>query len=213
MATKTMTGAVAPLEKPTQGIINASATGYYGSTGNEIVTEQAPAGHDFLASVCAQWEEAAQVLAERGIRVACLRFGMVLTPKGGALGKMLTPFKWGLGGTIGNGEQYYSWIAIDDLLGAIQYILSHDHLRGPINITAPEAVTNRVFTKTLSRELHRPAILPLPAFAARLAFGEMADAVLLSSCRAKPQVLLEQGYPFRYPELSQALHHLLSTSS
>ena len=146
---------------------------------------------------------------EAGIRVVNLRIGIVLTPAGGALAKMLTPFKLGLGGVMGSGDQYWSWVAIDDVLGAIAHALFTDSVSGPVNVVAPRAATNREFTQELGRVLSRPTIFPMPAFAARLALGEMADALLLSSARVAPKKLSEAGYKFRFPQLDMALRHVL----
>src|SRR5437879_11637450 len=168
-------------------------------------------GTGFLAEVCQAWEAATAPAVQRGIRVVHLRFGIVLSPKGGPLAKMLTPFRLGLGGVVGTGKQYMSWIALDDVLGAIQHALSTEALQGPVNVVAPQAVTNREFTTTLGKVLRRPTRLPLPAFAARLLFGEMADALLLASTRVAPVRLVASGYTFHYPELEKALQHLLGT--
>ena len=166
-------------------------------------------GTGFLAEVCQAWEAATAPAVQRGIRVVHLRFGIVLSPKGGPLAKMLTPFRLGLGGVVGTGKQYMSWTALDDVLGAIQHALSTEALQGPVNVVAPQAVTNRAFTTTLGKVLRRPTRLPLPAFAARLLFGEMADALLLASTRVAPARLGASGYTFYYPELEAALQHLL----
>jgi uncharacterized protein (TIGR01777 family) len=190
-------------------LVSASAVGYYGDRGAEVLHEQSRPGGDFLAQVCRDWEAAAAPAVQRGIRVVNLRLGMVLSLAGGALAKMLRPFKMGVGGVIGTGQQYMSWIAIDDVLGAIQHALMTASLHGPVNAVAPHAVTNREFTTTLGRVLQRPTRLPLPAFAARLAFGEMADALLLASVRVAPTRLQDTGYAFRYPDLEGALRHVL----
>lgn len=190
-------------------LVSASAIGYYGDRGDTWVTEEDGPADDFLGRLAIEWEGAAAPAAGAGIRVVHLRTGLVLTPAGGALGKMLLPFKAGLGGVLGSGAQYMSWIALDDLLGAIHHALDRDEISGALNAVAPEPVTNRVFTKTLGRVLGRPTIAPAPAFALRLALGEMADATLLSSTRVKPERLLATGYRFRFPELEDALRHLL----
>ena len=187
----------------------ASAVGYYGDRGDEVVSEDSPPGSGFLADICRDWEAAAGPAAEAGIRVVHLRFGVVLSPEGGALAKMLGPFRWGLGGRIGTGRQYMSWIAIDDAVRAIAHTLSTESLAGPVNVTAPGPVTNREFTKAFGRVLGRPTLFPLPAFAARLALGKMADETLLASIRAAPARLTESGYTFGYPEIEGALRHLL----
>ena len=207
--TQLLAGAVARLARPPKVLVCASAIGYYGDRSDEVLREDSPPGKGFLADVCQEWEAAARPAAEKGIRVVHLRIGVVLSPAGGALAKMLTPFKLGLGGKIGSGNQYMSWIAIDDLVGVIQHALATDALRAPVNAVAPRPVTNREFTKTLGRVLGRPTIFPMPAFAARLAFGEMADELLLASARVEPVRLAASGYRFQMPELDAALRHLL----
>jgi uncharacterized protein (TIGR01777 family) len=211
--TRLLAEALAGLRKKPRVLVSASAIGYYGSRGDAWVTEADPPADDFLGRLSAEWEEAAEPAAKAGIRVVRARTGMVLSPAGGALGRMLLPFKAGLGGVLGPGTQYLSWIAMDDLLGAIHHLLDRDDLVGPVNLVAPEPVTNAVFTKTLGRVLGRPAVAPAPAFALRLAFGEMADAALLSSTRVRPEKLLATGYHFRFPELEGALRHVLGRTS
>jgi uncharacterized protein (TIGR01777 family) len=203
--------ALAQLVTPPTVLLSASAIGYYGVRGETILREESPPGTGFLAEVCQVWEAATAPAAQRGIRVVHLRFGMVLSPAGGALAKMLTPFRLGLGGVIGTGKQYMSWIALDDVLGAIHHALHTETLQGPVNVVAPSAVTNREFTTTLGKVLRRPTWLPLPAFAVRLMFGEMGDALLLASTRVTPARLMASGYTFQYPELEKALQHLLGT--
>jgi len=210
--TRLLAEALAGLKRPPKTLVCASAIGYYGDRGDEVLREDSPSGAGFLAAVCRDWEAAAHAAAEKGIRVVQLRIGVVLSPAGGALARMLTPFKLGLGGRIGPGSQFMSWIAIDDLIGAIHHALTTEPLRGPVNAVAPRAVTNREFTKTLGRVLARPTIFPMPAFAARLAFGEMADELLLASARVEPAKLVSSGYRFRTPELEAALRHLLGKS-
>lgn len=190
-------------------IVSASAVGFYGDRGEELVDETSGPGNGFLADVCKQWEGATSSAVDAGIRVVNVRFGVVLSAAGGALKKMLLPFRMGLGGVIGTGEQYMSWVSIDDVVGMIQYVIENDSMRGPVNLVAPNSVSNREFTKTLGRVLRRPAIFPMPAFAARIAFGEMADELLLSSTRVLPRKLTDSGYKFRHPELGDALEHLL----
>lgn len=189
--------------------IAASAVGYYGNRGEEWLTEDASPGQGFLADLSVRWERATSAAAEKGIRVVHLRMGMVLSGSGGALDRMLPPFRLGLGGPIGDGRQYLSWIAMDDVLGAILHLLDRQELAGPVNVTSPNPVTNLEFTKTLGRVLSRPTVARLPAFAARLAFGQMADELLLSGARVRPEKLLNSGYLFRYPELEAALRHVL----
>jgi uncharacterized protein (TIGR01777 family) len=190
-------------------LISASAIGYYGDRGNEILTEGSSPGKDFLAQVCREWEAATEPASRAGIRVVHLRFGMILSPAGGALQKMLVPFRLGAGGRMGSGAQYVTWIAIDDAIGAIHHAVCTESLKGAVNAVAPTPVPNAEFTRILARVLSRPAVLPLPAFAARLAFGEMADALLLASARVVPTRLQASGYRFQYPELESALRHLL----
>ena len=203
--------ALAQLVKPPHVLLSASAVGYYGDRGETVLREESPPGTGFLAEVCQAWEAATAPAVQRGIRVVRLRFGMVLSQAGGALAKLLTPFRLGLGGVVGAGKQYMSWVALDDVLGVVQYALSTEALQGPVNVVAPQAVTNREFTATLGQVLRRPTRLPLPAFAARLLFGEMADALLLASTRVVPARLVASGYAFQYPELRTALRHLLGT--
>jgi hypothetical protein len=193
-------------------IVSASAVGVYGDRGEELVDETSEPGNGFLADVCQQWEEATASAVDVGIRVANVRFGVVLSTAGGALKKMLLPFRMGLGGVIGGGKQYMSWVSIDDVVGMIQYVIGNDSMRGPVNLVSPHAVSNHEFTKTLGRVLHRPTIFPMPAFAARLAFGEMANELLLSSTRAVPKKLMNSGYKFRHPELGEAFEHLLKNA-
>ena len=208
-STQALAEALTHLAQPPKVFIVASAIGYYGHRGDETLKEDSSAGQDFLADVCQAWETATTPATVKGIRVVNLRFGVILSLAGGALAMMLPPFKLGVGGKIGSGKQYMSWIAIDDVLEIIQHTLTHPLLKGPINVVAPDAVTNEVFTKTLGRVLSRPTLLPMPAFAARLAFGEMADALLLSSQKVEPRALHKSGYAFHYPELEKALRHLL----
>jgi hypothetical protein len=200
---------LAGLKRKPKVLVSASAIGAYGDRGDSWVTERDAPADDFLGQLSVDWEKAAGPAREAGIRVVHPRIGLVLTPAGGALGKMLLPFKAGLGGVLGPGTQYMSWIAIDDLLGVIHHVLDREDVDGPVNAVAPEPVTNTVFTKTLGRVLGRPTIAPAPAFALRLAFGEMADAALLSSTRVRAERLEATGYRFRFPRLEPALRHLL----
>ncbi len=200
---------LARLERPPRVLISASGVGYYGSRGDEVLTEESSPGTGFLAEVCRDWEGATAPAARRGIRVAIPRFGVIFSAQGGALAKMLTPFRLGVGGRIGDGRQFMSWVALDDAVGAIHHALTTEALQGPVNVVAPHPVTNAEFTKTLGRVLGRPTLFPMPAFAARLAFGEMADELLLVSQRAKPARLLDAHYAFHFPDLEGALRHLL----
>lgn len=207
--TRFLAETLASLQQPPRTLVSASAIGYYGSRGSELMTEGSALGTGFLADVCRDWEAATEPAARKGVRVVHLRVGVVLSPRGGALHKMLTPFKLGVGGVIGDGRQYLSWVSLDDLIGAIHHALVTETLRGAVNAVAPHPVTNREFTKALGRVLSRPTILPLPAFAARLLLGEMADALLLASTRVAPERLLSSGYKFQHPELEGALRHVL----
>jgi uncharacterized protein (TIGR01777 family) len=207
--TQVLCEALARLAAPPKALVSASAIGYYGDRGEAILTEDSAPGTGFLPEVCRAWEAATEPAGQHGIRVVQLRFGVVLSAAGGALAKMLPPFRLGLGGVLGTGRQYMSWIAIDDVIGTIQHAIVTDALRGPVNAVAPQAVANREFTKALGQVLGRPTLFPMPAFAARLIFGEMADALLLASARVQPAKLLAAGYSFRYREIEGALRHVL----
>ncbi len=200
---------LAKLKAPPKVLVSASAIGYYGNRGPGSLNEKSAPGTDFLRDVCRKWEAAATPASDAGIRVVFLRFGVILSPAGGALAKMLLPFRLGAGGRIGDGKQYMSWISLDDAIGATHHALVNEHLVGPVNAVAPNPVTNAEYTKTLGRVLRRPTVFPMPAPAARLAFGKMADELLLSSARVEPVALLESGYEFAHPELEAALRHLL----
>ena len=200
---------LATLEQKPRVLLSASAIGYYGDRGADQLREESPPGPDYLAQLCRDWEAAAQPAAEAGIRVARMRIGIVLSRHGGALAQMLPSFRLGLGAALGGGRQYMSWIAMPDVLGAMLHILDNDIIEGPVNLTAPAPVTNKEMTRTLGRVLGRPALLSAPAPVLRLAFGEMADAALLSSARVSPVALLDSGYRFRFPELEPALRHAL----
>ena len=207
--TRLLCQSLADLEQPPKVIVAASAIGCYSNRNNEILDESSALGSGFLAEVTQKWESATEPAINKGIRVVNPRLGVVLSPKGGSLGRMLPFFKLGIAGRIGNGTQYLSWISIDDVTGAILHILSHEELQGPVNTVAPNPVTNLEFTKALGKVLSRPTILPMPAFAARLLFGEMADELLLASTRVQPKRLLSSGYEFKHPDLEPALRHLL----
>ncbi len=189
--------------------LSASATGYYGDRGDERLDETSAPGEGFLTEVCRAWESELVPAVAAGIRTVALRTGVVLTPQGGALGKMLPAFRCGLGGRLGSGRQWLSWIALDDMLGVILHALRDPQAHGPLNAVAPGAVTNAEFTATLARVLRRPAWLPVPALGLRLLFGEMADATLLASARVAPAQLQRLGFDFRFPQLESALRHLL----
>ena len=209
--TRLLCDSLAGLKQPPKVLVCASAIGYYGDRGDELLTEESTPGTNFLASVCREWEAAAKPAAQKGIRVVHLRFGMVLSPTGGAMAKLLPPFKKGLGGVLGTGRQYVSWIALDDLLDVIAHALTTESLQGPVNAVTPNPVPNREFTHTLGHVIGRFTIFPMPAAAAHLVFGEMADELFLASQRVQPTRLLATGYDFRYPDLEGALRHLLAT--
>ena len=208
--TRLLCEALAGLARPPKTLVCASAIGIYGDRGEDALTEESPPAAGFLPGICREWEGASGPAARKGIRVVTLRIGMVLSPRGGALSRMLPLFRAGLGGVIGGGRQYVSWVALDDLPLILLHALRRGDLSGPVNAVAPRPVTNREFTETLGKVLSRPTPLPVPAFALRLAVGgEMADALLLASARVLPRRLEETGYSFRFPELGAALRHLL----
>lgn len=208
--TRLLCESLADLTHPPKVLVSASAIGYYGDRDEEVLNEGSISGFGFLAEVCIEWEIATEPLAETEIRVVNLRTGIVLSLAGGPLEKMLPPFKMGVGGVLGNGRQYMSWIALDDAVGAIHHVLITDSLHGPVNNVAPQPVTNRDFTKALGRVLRRPTLFPLPSFALRIMFGEeMANELFLASNRVEPVRLLDTGYTFQYPELEGALRHVL----
>jgi len=208
--TRLLAEALAGLEAPPRCLISASAIGYYGNRADETLTEDKPPGAGFLPEVCVQWESAAQPAAARGMRVVFPRIGIVLSSSGGALPRMLPPFQMGVGGKIGSGRQYMSWIDLDDLIGVIRHAIQTDPLRGPVNAVAPNPVPNEEFTRILGKVLSRPTLFAMPAFAARIAMGEMADALLLASARVIPAALERSGYEFRYPQLEASLRHVLN---
>ncbi len=207
--TRFLCATLANLQRPPRVLISASAVGFYGSRGDVELNEQSPHGSGFLSEVCRKWEAATDIAAKAGIRVVRLRFGVILSPKAGALAKMLTPFRLGIGGRIGSGRQWMSWIALDDVLGCMYHALATDSVVGPVNAVAPSSVTNAQFTKTLGKVLRRPTLLPMPSPLARLALGEMADELLLGSTRAVPELLRATGFTFHYGDLEPALRHML----
>jgi uncharacterized protein (TIGR01777 family) len=207
--TRNLAQALAKATQPPGVLISASAVGYYGDRGEQVLREDSPPGEGFLAGVCREWESAAEPATQAGIRTAQIRIGVVLSAAGGALQKMLPPFRLGLGGNMGSGRQWWSWIDVEDLVGAVHHIMKTESLRGPVNMVAPTPVKNSEFTKTLASVLSRPAIFPMPAFAARLAFGQMADELLLASQRVEPAQLLASGYVFQRPDLRQSLEAIL----
>ncbi len=210
--TQLLARSLARCKAPPSLLLSASAIGIYGDTGDRVVTESAPTGTGFLAEVCRDWEGATREAEQAGIRVVNLRTGVVLDPNRGALKEMLGPFRAGLGGPIGKGNQYMSWIALADVVGAVRFMLELHDVTGPINLVSPGAVTNRDFTRTLGSAISRPTLLPLPGFVARILFGEMAEDTILASTRVRPAALLEYGFRFQYPTLQGALDALLHPS-
>jgi uncharacterized protein len=207
--TRKLATALSRMDNPPRTLISASAIGWYGDRGDELLTESSPRGTGFLADLCQDWEQAANPAREAGIRVVHPRIGVVLSPKGGALKKMLPIFKFGLGGVLGHGRQWMSWIGLDDVAGAIVQLLTDEALKGPVNCVAPNPVTNREFTRTLGRVLSRPTIFPVPGFMARIAFGEMGEELLLAGARILPEVLSRGGYEFRAANLEDCLRSQL----
>jgi len=207
--TERLVAGLGRLNKPPAILVSASAIGYYGDRGEESLTEASASGQDFLATISRDWEAAAIKAQPFGMRTVIARFGIVLAKNGGALPRMLTPFKLGAGGRIGSGKQWMSWVALDDVVGAIRFAIEDASVRGPMNVVAPNPARNADFTRVLARVLRRPAIFPAPAFALRLMLGEMADALLLSSQRVVPQKLSEGGFRFQHAELEAALRHAL----
>jgi uncharacterized protein (TIGR01777 family) len=200
---------LASLRSRPRVLVSASASGFYGSRGGEVLDEESTPGSGFLADVTRAWEAAATPAREAGIRVVHPRFGVVLSGRGGALAKMLPPFRLGVGGPMGDGQQWMSWVSLDDAVGAILLALKDDTLSGPANVVSPNPVTNRQFTHALAHALHRPAVVPVPAFALRLLFGPMAEETILTSQRILPRRLQEHGYAFRHPQLDMALRAAL----
>ena len=209
--THLLSEAIARMTDKPSAFICASATGIYGDRDDEILDEQSESGGGFLAGVCREWEKACEPAVKAGVRVVNLRFGPILARGGGMLAKLLTPFKMGMGGKVGSGKQYISWVALDDAVNAIKLAIDDQSIRGPLNIVSPNPVTNEEFTKTLGHVLNRPTALAVPAFAARLAFGEMADEMLLTSQRVLPKRLQAAGFQFAYPDLDSALRHFVAS--
>ena len=207
--TRLLAERLAALAAPPKVVVSISAVGYYGDRGDEVLTEESAPGADFLAKVCREWEAAAEPARRAGIRVVHPRLGIVLSPQGGALGTTLPIFKLGGGGKIGSGRQWWSWVALDDVVGSIVHALTDETVEGPVNVGSPNPMTNAEYTKALGRVLGRPTVLPLPAPVARIMLGEVADALLLASQRMRPAKLEVTGYAFRYPQLEGALEHLL----
>jgi uncharacterized protein (TIGR01777 family) len=210
--TKLLCETLGKLRHPPRVLVSASAIGFYGDRGEEELNEASTSGSGFLPEVCKVWEAATEAAGKANIRVVHLRFGIILSTRGGALAKMLTPFRLGMGGRIGSGEQWMSWIALDDAVGCIDHALSNDRLHGPVNAVAPNPIKNREFTRTLGKILRRPTLFPLPGYVAHLAFGEMADELLLASTRVIPKALLDCNHVFRYRDLESALRHVLSSA-
>ena len=211
--TRLLATALGRLARPPKVLVTASGVSYYGDRADETLDEDSGPGRGFLADVCRDWEEAAALAAKGGIRVVTLRMGMVLAAKGGALARMLTPFRFGLGGRIGTGRQYVSWISLHDLLAIFLHVLHNESLAGPVNATAPNPTTNAEFARALGSVLRRPTFLRLPAALAHLMLGEMADDLLLASIRAVPKKLQKSGFAFQYPDLRSALRHILVASA
>jgi uncharacterized protein len=211
IGTRNLAQSLAQAKHRPQIFLCSSAIGYYGNRGDEPLTEESAPGSGFLAEVCQKWEAATHPAAEAGIRTVAIRTGVVLSREGGALAKMLPAFKMGVGGKIGDGRQWMSWIDVQDLVGAIHHILKSDLLYGPVNMVAPRPVTNAEFTQTLASVLSRPAVFPMPAFAVKLLFGEMGETVLLGSQRVEPTQLVSSGYPFRFRDLRASLQNTLKT--
>ena len=207
--TSLLAGTIARMDRKPQVLLSGSAIGIYGERGDQVLTEQSDAGSGFLADICQQWEAATSAASEAGVRVAHLRTGVVLAEGGGALGKMLPLFRFGLGGKMGNGRAYWSWISLADEIGAIEFLLEQP-VSGAVNLTAPAPATNAEFTKALGQALHRPTLLPVPSFGPKLLLGgELADALLFTSARVMPQALLDAGYRFRHPDLASAFQAVL----
>ncbi len=207
--TRLLAEKISGLPTPPKVMVSASAVGYYGDRGDEVLTEESSSGTDFLAGVCREWEAAAEPARQGGIRVVHPRLGIVLSPKGGALGTTLPIFKLGGGGKIGGGNQWWSWVALDDVVGSIVHALTEETVEGPVNVGSPNPMTNAGYTKVLGKVLGRPTVLPLPAPVIRVMLGEVADSLLLASGRMRPAKLEATGYEFRYPQLEGALRHLL----
>jgi hypothetical protein len=209
-STRFLVSTLARLDRKPRVFVSASAIGYYGNRGDETLEESSASGSDFLAELCRDWEAEAIRAQASGIRTVLTRFGIILSAKGGALTQMLTPFKLGLGGRLGTGKQWTSWVALDDVVGILRSAISNEQASGPVNVVAPNPVQNSEFTRVLASVLHRPAIFPAPAFALRLVLGEMADALLLSSQRVHAERSPAATYAFRYENLEPALHAILT---
>jgi len=211
LGTSFLTQALAKTASPPKVLICASAIGYYGDRGEEEIDEKSKFGKGFLADVVREWEAATTPASVKGIRVVNMRFGVVLSAEGGALAKMLPPFRMGLGGIVGDGKQFWSWVALDDVVGALLHVLNNGDIEGPVNVVSPNPATNATFTKALGKTLSKPTLLPMPKLAVKIALGEMGEALLLASARVRPRKLLNSGYEFKYPELMPALKNILDT--
>jgi len=207
LGTRNIVDAISDLEQRPGVLIAASAIGFYGDRGDEELTETSKAGKNFLAEVCREWESEARRAEDSGVRTVLLRTGIVLSKDGGALGTMLTPFKFGLGGVIGDGKQWMSWISLDDQIEVINFALENEKLRGAVNAVSPNPVTNQEFTAVMGEVLYRPTFIPVPEFAVHLAFGEMGEALLLDSTKVIPKRLLDAGYKFKFPDLKKAIEN------
>jgi uncharacterized protein len=208
-ATANLARALAQAKNKPEVFLSASAIGYYGSRGDDLLTEESSSGSGFAADLAREWEAASATASQAGIRTVQMRIGIIMGKAGGALPKMLPAFKMSVGGRLGNGRQWMSWVDVRDIVGAIHHLLRSDLLHGPVNLVSPKPVTNAEFTKTLGKVLSRPTIFPMPAFAARLVFGQMADELLLASQRVEPSKLISSGYPFRFSTLESSLRNLL----
>jgi uncharacterized protein len=209
-STRVLVDSLTHLKKPPRAFVCASAIGYYGDRGDELLTEASGYGNDFLAILCRTWESEAARAAANGVRTVITRFGVILATQGGALPRMLAPFKLGAGGRLGSGKQWISWVALEDVVQVLRAAVDNEQVSGPVNVVAPGPVQNAEFTRILAGVLHRPAIFPAPAFALRLALGQMADGLLLSSQRVQPEKLAKTGYKFRYETLQPALQAILA---
>jgi uncharacterized protein (TIGR01777 family) len=207
--TRALITALARMNARPRVLVSASATGFYGNRGDEMLTEESEAGNDFLSGLAKDWEAEARKAEAMGIRVVLARFGIILARHGGALPQMMLPFRFFAGGKIGSGQQWMSWISLDDVIEVLRLAMEKGQVRGPLNVISPQPLQNAEFTKTLASAMHRPALFPAPAFVLRLALGEMADALLLSSQRVLPQGLERLGYNFQYPDLAAALKNIL----
>ncbi|MFH2047919.1 MAG: TIGR01777 family oxidoreductase [bacterium] len=197
------------LDKLPSTLLSASADGYYGDCNQNEVTEASPPGDSFIADVCRQWEEATNVCKEAGIRVVNCRFGIVLTPQGGALKKMLPAFKFGVGGKLGSGKQMMNWISMHDCIRAMLYLIENENIKNAVNIIAPEAITNKEFTKAIAKYLKRPALFPVPSFVIKILLGELGSELLKERCKIIPEKLINSGFQFKYPDINSALNEIL----